>query len=259
MFSRDLRMIMHDFLIKIHHQKRIWITTLMLLFWMKVGYCIAPPPDNGIYLFDVALFEANLGWENFNASDRMSSPLQSPQFFNASFNASGLHLAGSFIDLKRTPTPSWFWGGRIGGQLVSNLKQSVDVPSSAVEQINEIYSLQREGGVFADIMLVYTSTKQKTYLSGFAGLEYEKYKLTGYEVFATSLPVESRNSFYWTPAARAGIAAGKRLYQNYILGIEYAHTFAQTTNLPGNITDSRHHSINTSADSLDLVFEVLLL
>ncbi len=257
------------FLFKQLIQSFFLFANIGLLFFMPVTYAESEPYSfnkRTIPLLDMSLFQANLGWAGLYAPNRTTDIFNPAESSTHYFNASGMHIALNIIDLKRIPSaPTWILGGRAAVQIFSGLKSTITTTAApdpnnpnAPTKPTQSYSLGLPSGFFGDFIAYKTFQEQKLYASAFAGVEYDRYRFTGFRNVPTDIPIQIRNSVFWAAGARAGAGFGVQLKGNFLVGVEYTHRFDQSIHAQaytGNYPyENRRHTIHITGDSVDLVF-----
>jgi hypothetical protein len=239
-----------------------------LLFFTQIAYSDQPhtfdkrkPP-----LLTMTLFQANLGWADFYAPNKMTDFFNPSESTTHNFSASSLHVALNITDLVRVPSaPTWILGARLGAQIFSNLKDNfTTTTSSAVNQdhqtvqVNQTYSLSLPGGAFGDFIAFKTFQEEQFYASAFAGVAYDRYRFQGYQNVLSGVTRKIRNDSLWAAGARLGAGLGIQLKGNMLVGIEYTHRFKQSIYAQANSVnypyEYRSHRMHITGDSVDLIF-----
>ncbi len=241
-------------------KKHLFLAVLWI--FSQASYCLPYPfSKTQVALLDMAIFQANFGWADLSSSHATLNILQegiAP--VDTHFGSSGLHIALNITDVKRLPS-NWFLGGRLGAQVFSNLKDTVYIPTPAIENgTSQAYDLKLPGGFFGDFLAY--KTFKRYFGMAFVGVGYDRYMLQGYQNYTSGLPIEIRNNRIWAVGARAGAGAGMQFKGNIMASLEYTHRFKQSMTAlanSGNFPyESRYHNLDISGNSLDLTFGVAL-
>jgi hypothetical protein len=238
---------------------------IALLFLTKTVYSVEPYTfeKRALPIFDMTIFQANLGWTNLYAPDKIVDIVDPSESFTHTFKASGMHIAFNLTDFVRVPSaPTCLLGARIGAQIFSGLKDTFTIETSSkleqINQINQAYSLWSPGGFFGDVIAFKTFQEKKLYTSAFAGVEYDRYRFQGFEHLLSGVTSQFLNDSLWAAGARVGAGFGVQLKGNFLIGIEYTHRFKQSIHAEANATNYpasyRSHMFNMTGNSVDLIF-----
>ncbi len=225
----------------------------VVCFFGQTAYGATAPSSQRGALFDVTLFQGNLGWADFTASNTTLNALEPSLRYNAKFIGSGAHAAISLVDLNRLQT--YLVGGRFGAQVFSNASGVASIPRQPITANTRTYILTRTEGIFADFILAKSNEKRPVYVYGFAGLGYDRYMLKGYQPrLADELPRLDTKDLEWTFAGRVGAGLGYKLTENYTVGIEYTYLFGQSFEpSSGTVFPGKDHG-----STIDATFSVLI-
>ncbi len=240
-------------------KKIIFLSILSSLLFLGKAYAISNQVISRSTLFDLLLFQFNLGASSFHLSDASTSVFLPNTPVTSSLTSHGLHAALNVTDFKCI-SKDLMIGGRFGGQLFSNLKGEYNTPAFVTNTVQH-YDLKRKKGIFTDVILEKLWENQ-AHLDLFAGIGYDQYVLEGSITPASGLSYSIRCDKQWIFYPRVGVGAGRFVFNKFTtLGLEYTHdfdmnkTFSATGSAPN---DNRSHSIKSSTDTIDLTFRVIM-
>jgi hypothetical protein len=236
---------------------------IVFIFFLstQTAYAIVTDKEYGAQFLNITFLQANLGGGNFTATDSTVNPVNSALPLKVNFKSSGLHAALNLTDYNKF-APDWFLGGRAGGQIFSNLRDTAIIPDPlSINDFTRSYSLQLLGGFFGDVLIAKDWPDDHFYLLSFFGLAYDQYHLKEFQTPFYGVKAETRNNLLWAVGARAGAGIGIHFMKSYIAGVEYTHRFNQRiggSSYNDKYTADQSHLIKAHGNSIDLVCAVML-